>query len=339
MNLIIAGAIVAVAPISIEDVLDYTLYFILLNLAGLLPLLVLAILLRRLDLKNVIKFLNKKEMVLIIIVIVLSGISITVLQFQGEAVSYGYIYNAVAAIGGIGIIGVIILFMIRSSKVNEMKQVQKVQDKLVAQQQLYYDNLLKQDRETRQFRHDIKEHFQSISSLIKSEELPELQDYVSGLIGEFDTVKGDFRPTETGVEIINVILYDLEGQYKELGIEVTWEEVIPAGTKIANNDLSRLFSNLLKNSFEAAAKCKEKRFVKVQTSSDGANFYLLITNSYIGGLVANGSQLQTSKRDKLNHGYGMKIIHEIVGKYGGYINVSGEEGVYKVEIMFMDIME
>jgi sensor histidine kinase regulating citrate/malate metabolism len=243
-----------------------------------------------------------------------------------------------ATLGGIAIIVSVLMLVIKLNEVREIKQVQEIQNILVKQQQKYYDNLLKQDQETRKFRHDINEHFQCISMLTKLEKIPELQEYVSGLIGKFDIIKSDLK-TDTGAEIVNVILYDLELQYESLGIEIRWEGAIPSHTKIAINDTSTLFSNLLKNSFEAAVKCEENKFIKVQTRSDRTNFYVMVENSYSGDELITNNKQKTSKRDKLNHGYGLTIIREIVEKYNGIMIVSGENNVHKVEIILKDVLD
>ena len=337
INLLAAGMIVSVTSITIYDVLSNIVYLKVINIAGILPLLLLAYFLRGVNVKRYIEALRKREIVLIGMIILTSGFSITLLQRQGDGtIAPTQVLNVMAIIGGIAIGGAVVLLTIKLGEVREIRRTQEIQDEMVKQERRYHESLLKQDRETRKFRHDINEHFQSIARLIQLGSFPELEKYVSGLVGDYEVLKENLR-TDTGSEIVNVILYDLELQYEDLEIRVEWEEAIPSQIKISINDITTLFSNLLKNAFEAAAKCGEG-FIHVRTSTDGVNFYLIVENSCAEKILVNDNSMQTRKQDSLNHGYGMKIIDEIVKKYNGKLKLSSKENVYRVEIVFADIV-
>ena len=338
INLLIAGLIVSAISITIYDVLSNIVYLKVINIAGILPLLLLAYFLRGVNVNRYIESLRKREIVLIGMIILTSGFSITLLQRQGDGtIAPTQVLNVMAIIGGIAIGGAVVLLTIKLGEVREIKRAKEMQDEMAKQERRYHESLLKQDRETRKFRHDINEHFQSIARLIQLGDILELEKYVSGLVGDYEVLKENLR-TDTGSEIVNVILNDLELQYKDLGIRVEWEEAIPPQIKISINDITTLFSNLLKNAFEAVAKC-EKRFIKVQTSTDGVNFYLLVENSCVEEVLVNGASIQSRKQDSLNHGYGLKIIDEIVKKYNGKRKSLSKENIYRVEIIFANIME
>ena len=42
--------------------------------------------------------------------------------------------------------------------------------------------------------------------------------------------------------------------------------------------------------------------------------------------------METSKKDKINHGFGMKSISGIVQKYNGRIENSSDNNIFKTEI-------
>ena len=56
-------------------------------------------------------------------------------------------------------------------------------------------------------------------------------------------------------------------------------------------------------------------------------------NYYAGELDFDDGLPLTTKSDKRYHGFGMKSIKMLAEKYGGYVSVKAEDGVFNLNIL------
>lgn len=104
---------------------------------------------------------------------------------------------------------------------------------------------------------------------------------------------------------------------------------------ISAGDLYSLFCNAIDNAIECLDKVEEteKRSLSIVIKRVNEMAMVEIENyvpdelSFIGGLP------QTIKADKKNHGFGVKSMSYIVKKYGGFINFSAEDNLFRVKII------
>ena len=336
VELLIAGVILFMSPIYIADVVTDPLYRMLLGANGLILILLVDFLMRKRDVKFHVELLGKRDMVLIILGLISFGFFVSAIQFLSDgSVALNQAHIVTASLSGVIVIGIVITFISRTSEVRLLRRMQQMQEKAVTEQHFYYGNMLERDRETRKFRHDFNVHMQTILHMAK--EQPEIQKYVLDVAGNLKQIEDELETT-TGSEIVDVIFHSLKVQYECERIAVEWTGNIPIQLKISPHDMTILFSNLLKNAFEAAVKCEDEKYIKVKIDIDRNIFFISMENSCVGDVVINKNRIQTCKRDKLNHGYGMRIIQETVNKYGGYLELFREENRFKVEILFKDIL-
>ena len=96
-----------------------------------------------------------------------------------------------------------------------------------------------------------------------------------------------------------------------------------------------MFGNLLDNSIEACEKIKKgKRWIKVQVEKQNRLLFLDISNSIEEKILVRGGKLITNKKDKTNHGYGLKGIERIVNKYEGEMSYQVKGNLFKIIITF-----
>lgn len=104
---------------------------------------------------------------------------------------------------------------------------------------------------------------------------------------------------------------------------------------MADEDVYSLLGNALDNAIEAATNCpEEKRLIDLNLSSVGKMVSLIIYNTYAVEVKTKNGEIITSKKDKTAHGYGLKSISYIVGKYGGDMDVSAKDGIFTLSVMF-----
>lgn len=101
-------------------------------------------------------------------------------------------------------------------------------------------------------------------------------------------------------------------------------------------DLSSLFGNALDNAIEAVEKINnpEQRLISLKVSNRGQFAIIKLDNYDLSELTIHENNLpQTSKKDKTNHGIGLKSIQYICQKYHGHMTLTKEDNWVKLKII------
>ena len=115
--------------------------------------------------------------------------------------------------------------------------------------------------------------------------------------------------------VVNAILKvkSVKAKEKEIPMQVT--TLLPQRVSVDIGDMGVLYGNLLDNAIEAAmAVEQEKRYVHVESKFQEGRLLLSIKNSKPSG---TRSYQQTSKKDKIKHGRGIRSVRKVAEKYGG----------------------
>ena len=110
------------------------------------------------------------------------------------------------------------------------------------------------------------------------------------------------------------------------------ESHMPSGLKgtvtgVDDMDLYILLENLCDNAIEAAAQSNNPT-IKLQISEDNGNLCIYIGNTTPGNVLKNNPDMNTTKKDKGMHGFGIMNIRDIIDKYNGSINYEQHEDNY-----------
>ena len=178
-------------------------------------------------------------------------------------------------------------------------------------------------------RHDLKNHFAAIDALI-DEEPQKAHEYIKSLTQ--NQLQSIIKFVKTDNDSFNAIA--------NAKIAVCEREGIKVQTRIKNNSLSRLtddeigiiFGNLFDNAIEAARQTEDKQ-INLDVTVKGEYLSIIMTNSVQGSVLADNKSLETTKKNKLLHGYGTKNINRIVKKYDGMINYFEENGLFGCQIL------
>ena len=88
----------------------------------------------------------------------------------------------------------------------------------------------------------------------------------------------------------------------------------------------------IKKALEACEKVeKTKRWITITIKCRENIILLEINNSFNGKLQKDGNgKLLTAKQNRFLHGIGLDSVVRIIDKYGGLIQMNGEDKVFKV---------
>ena len=112
-------------------------------------------------------------------------------------------------------------------------------------------------------------------------------------------------------------------------IGLMFSGMIPS-SGIRNEDLCTVLSNLVDNAVEACEKLTaDTKTVEIEADAVNGFFLLSVSNPVMNGV---GTGLKTTKRNKKNHGIGLKNVERTVKKYAGAMTFTCEENVFTADI-------
>lgn len=203
------------------------------------------------------------------------------------------------------------------------------------QQASNYQKLDLLNDELRMFRHDVKNHYISLFSLLECGDLPEAKEYLSNM-AELVATSSQIINTENYV--FDALLAKKIAMAKEKQIQVESEVFINKQLRIENKDWSSLFGNALDNAIEACMHIPpQSRKICIFIQYRGNILQAKITNSMMPGLDKSNNFFRTTKGDPLNHGLGMKNMQSIVQKYHGVLETSFDGELFILSFLLFNV--
>lgn len=207
------------------------------------------------------------------------------------------------------------------------RRIAGYQDDLMRKHCQEVDNLY---RQTRGWRHDFKNHLQTMQAYLELGQTGLLENYIRELTEDYNQVDIALK---TGNTMLDAILNSKLAILREKDIRVDASASVPEGILVSDVDLSVMIGNLLDNCLEACLKLPpEKRFVRFYMAKAKENLYIYVMNSADGEYRRGiGGYLSTKASD--GHGYGLMRIDKVIKKYKGYRNRQDEGDVFATEIL------
>ncbi len=183
--------------------------------------------------------------------------------------------------------------------------------------------------EIRSLQHDLKFHIRELAVIAQKSDANEMLEYLNNL------QRLASNPKEIvfsgNMEIDGNLNYYLNLAREKL-IDVQVDLAIPEETLESFHDVNILIANLLENAIAAAENTNDKKLI-FNMKLDRTLLYIFVENSYIGSIINENNYIQTSKRNKSIHGYGLKNVEKIVNNYNGTLNISYKENIFRVNVM------
>ena len=190
--------------------------------------------------------------------------------------------------------------------------------------------------ETRRIRHDMKNHLQTIMHLANENNLEEIRSYLEKLnvsVGRTD------MELYCGNHIADAICNEKNQYAKKCGIRFEIEGQMPKNLQMEAIDICTIFSNAIDNAIEAVSLMMEERqkWMHLKIQNQGDILFLQFTNPMLEGRQKHA---KTTKKDNVNHGFGLQNIRMTVEKYHGNMAAHMEQTensrVFALEIMLMN---
>lgn len=186
------------------------------------------------------------------------------------------------------------------------------------------------------WKHDYKNHMLTITSLAKKESYTELINYIESLQ---ENLPEYFAGISSGNNAIDAIVTNKLMLARQSGILFSHSIILTDVCPLSDLDITAILGNLLDNSLEACKKLLKQHIklsVEIHLSIKPFRDMLQIqvTNSSDGKYkISDDNCLQTTKKDILLHGYGIKHVKEIVKEANGIIKIQSEPDFFNVNIL------
>lgn len=186
----------------------------------------------------------------------------------------------------------------------------------------------------RGWRHDYRNHIQTMKVLAEQGDIEAIKDYLNKLDEDLSTVDTVIK---TGNTKADAILNSKISLAKSKDITVKVDAQVPVKLKMSELDLCVILGNLFDNAIEASLPLpKEQRLIRVYIVMKNTQLYISFTN-----FTASKKQIKESNLFKTTkgegHGYGLIRIDSIIKKLDGYLSRNSEDGAFTTEILIPQI--
>ena len=189
-------------------------------------------------------------------------------------------------------------------------------------------------KQIRGWRHDYRNHIQTMKVLVANGDINALKVYLDELDKDLSTVD---TTVKTGNAMADAILNSKISLAKSKEIQVKVDAHIPVKLKMSELDLCVIIGNLFDNAMEASmALPKEQRVIRVYMDMKNTQLYISFTNFTASKKMKKiGNKFFTTKGE--GHGFGLVRIDNIVERLDGYLSRNSEDGAFTTEILIPQV--
>ena len=211
------------------------------------------------------------------------------------------------------------------------RQIAAYQRELIETHYREVDNMY---RQIRGWRHDYRNHIQTMKAYAASGDLDAIRRYLDLLDEDLTTVDTVIK---TGNPMTDAILNSKISLARSRDILVIADAHVPVRLKSSEIDLCCILGNLFDNAIEASIQLpREQRLIRVYMDMKNTQLYISFTNFTAGKkLPREGSRFRSTKGE--GHGFGLVRIDAIVERLDGYISRNSEDGAFTTEILLPQI--
>jgi len=211
------------------------------------------------------------------------------------------------------------------------KRIAAYQRELIETHYREVDNMY---RQIRGWRHDYRNHIQTMKVLAANGDMDAIKAYLDELDTDLNTVDTVIK---TGNAMADAILNSKISLAQSKCITVQCDAHIPVKLKMSELDLCCIIGNLFDNAIEASQKLPEdQRLIRVYMDMKGTQLYISFTNFTASRKMEKvGGLFQTTKGD--GHGFGLVRIDNIIERLDGYLSRNSEDGAFTTEILIPQV--
>lgn len=175
--------------------------------------------------------------------------------------------------------------------------------------------------------HDLHNHIETIYQCLTQGDIQEAIQYCEDLRTPVQKI---LQTVWTGDKTIDYLISSKMALAEQEKIKTTVNIEYPHNTNIRSVDLTTILGNLLDNALEAAETAPDElRFLNLTIRRINAMLIIKVENGYSNAPTENSGKLETSKKDKIFHGWGLKSIQTAADYYDGTVTTDYKDGIFQ----------
>lgn len=212
-------------------------------------------------------------------------------------------------------------------KKKEEQRIAAYQRELI---ETHYAEVENMYRQIRGWRHDYRNHIQTLKAYAASGNMDAVRNYLDELDTELSTVD---TVVKTGNAMADAILNSKISLARAKDIPVHADAHIPLALTTPDIDLCVILGNLFDNAIEASLKLPPaRRMIRIYMDMKNTQLYISFTNLTAGKkMEKRGRRFRSTKG--AGHGMGLVRIDAVIDRLGGYLDRNSENGAFTTEIL------
>lgn len=327
VDVLVTFAFAYFALIPIEYVMTFSIYRILGRLLGVIIFALIITIIRNFKYKS--QIVSKLVLALYILPI-LSIVTFQQFARQIAIRDYPPTIDEMIPILSILLMNTFIFLLIESTHRQNKKSIEliMVKSNLDALRKRT-TQLMENQEHIRQISHDFKQHIDILYRLCHEGQYDRLLSDLKNLSSSHDSL----WLVNTDNMMLDTLLSAKKAEADKLGVEFNMKLRVEPNLDYINIDICILLGNAIDNAIEACARSGlNKPGVTFDLTANASAFMVKLINDTQGHVEIKGGQIQTSKKDKVRHGLGIKSMNQIVKKLGGNIIFEYANGKFETWI-------
>lgn len=179
-------------------------------------------------------------------------------------------------------------------------------------------------------RHELIHHFETLKSFLDSD-VEKAKEYIQNISD--NQLNSIINFVKTDNNCFDAIVNTKIALCEKCNIDVQTRIMNGVLDRLRNDEIAVIFGNLFDNAIEAAKKSNEK-IIELEVQKQGEYLAVCMKNSIDRSVLESNPDLETTKGDKRNHGYGTKNIKQILKEHDGMIDYVEEDKYFCCYLYF-----
>ena len=193
----------------------------------------------------------------------------------------------------------------------------------------YYSLMRNHNEEIRKIKHDLTGHFSVLNSLVRDRRYDKLEEYIATLSHNYSSIK---RVVFTNNIMADAVITTAVQKCDENNISFECEGTLPEDCIIDDVSITCIFSNILDNAVEANEKVTGEKHIKLSVYNKNDCIVISCKNSKEPDSKPEKRFFATTKTEN-GHGFGIKIIKEIVASYNGVVTLDDKGADFEISLL------
>lgn len=214
------------------------------------------------------------------------------------------------------------------TKIQINQQQMNFMNEQLKRQKKYYEEVIETQRETRKIWHDMKNKWIIVNGYMNNNEITLASKTIANFAGELESLS---KIVDTGCLALDSVLNSKIHKGENSGCQFEIQIDLPENLRIDEMDLAILIGNILDNAIEGCENLeKSEKKIKFEIKTRGSSISIVCKNTVLKNFDV--AHRITTKKDKVNHGFGLKNIKILAEKYKGDLNIKCENKAFSIQV-------